>query len=139
MRTRHLLTKSSIYKNKLFRYVLNGLIATLIHYAVLNFNIYVLDFSSMGAANTIAACIGILASFIGSRYFVFRANSGDVTSQLTRFVILYSCVALLSGAILYIWSDVYGLTHHLGFLIATCAQVAISYSGNKLLVFKHEV
>ena len=121
---------------ELFRYVVNGLMATAVHYAVLNFNLNVLHFNYAGVANAIAALFGISASFIGVRYFVFEHTSKSLASQLIQFSGLYIILALMQGAILYCWADRLGYDYRVGFLIATAFQFCASYVGNKLWVFK---
>jgi len=125
-------------KAELLRYIINGLAATLVHYSVLNFNLLVIEFESAGVANMVAACFGIAVSFIGSRYYVYRGHTNSLSSQFVRFSLLYAFIALLHGVILFIWTDVYALNHHVGFLLATFFQVLFSYLGNKVLVFKNE-
>ncbi|AJC46008.1 GtrA family protein [Xanthomonas sacchari] len=121
---------------QLVRYLINGLVATAIHYSVLRFNMQVLDMHSAGVANGIAAIFGITVSFIGSRYFVFRAAQGKLGRQGLLFVATYGCIALLHAGILYLWTDVYALDYTLGFLVATCMQVSVSFIANKFMVFK---
>ena len=125
-------------KHELVRYVINGIIATFINYLVLNFNILIIGIMSAGIANFIAAIFGISASFIGSRYFVYKNHTNRAISQLVRFLLLYTFLALLAGFVMYIWSDVYGFSYQIGFVIATVIQVLFSYFGNKVLVFKNE-
>ena len=48
------------------RYIVNGVVATAVHYGVLTFNISVLGFASAGFANFVAALFGIATSFLGS-------------------------------------------------------------------------
>ena len=118
------------------RYLVNGLVATAVHYGVLTFNLNVLDFRSAGAANGVAAVAGIATSFAGSRYFVFRRASDSVTRQAARFVALYGAIALLHAAILWLWTDRWRLDYRLGFLIGSCMQVLTSYAANKWVVFR---
>ena len=118
------------------RYVINGIIATAVHYAVLRFNLGVLHLPSAGLANLIAAGFGISASFLGSRYFVFRAHGGSILHQLAKFGVLYACIALLHGGVLWLWTDVNHFDFRIGFLLATALQVALSFWGNKTLVFR---
>ena len=125
-------------KHELVRYVINGIIATFINYLVLNFNILIIGIMSAGIANFIAAIFGISASFIGSRYFVYKNHTNRAILQLVRFLLLYTFLALLAGFVMYIWSDVYGFSYQIGFVIATVIQVLFSYFGNKVLVFKNE-
>lgn len=121
---------------ELARYILNGIVATAVHYAVLTANLLLFDIPSAGLANIIAAVFGITSSFIGNRYFVFRAHRGSLRSQGQRFLVLYALIACVHGAVLFVWTDVYALDYRPGFLIATFIQFALSYLGNKRLVFK---
>jgi putative flippase GtrA len=121
---------------QLIRYVINGLVATLIHYSVLRFNIEVAKLPSAGIANAIAAIFGITVSFVGSRYFVFKATQGDLLRQGAVFLLTYACVAALHGLILYVWTDRYGLNYSIGFLLATGMQMSCSFFANKFMVFR---
>lgn len=118
------------------RYIISGLFASLVHFAVLVFNMQVLEMSSAGMANLIAACFGISTSFLGSRYYVFRAAHAPVLPQALSFGALYALLALAHGFTLYLWTDRAGLDYRLGFLVATGLQVVLSYAGNKSLVFR---
>lgn len=119
------------------RYIINGIFATSLHYAILIYNLHVLSFQSAGLANLIASFFGIVTSFIGSRYFVFPATSGSVANQAAKFSGLYLTFAALHGASLFLWVDLWGYDYRIGFVIATAFQVAGSYIGNKFLVFKN--
>ena len=118
------------------RYVINGVVATIVHYSVLSMNLEILKISSAGIANVIGAVVGISISFLGSRYFVFRSVKKSITGQAFKFVFLYGFIAVLHGMVLLIWSDWWGFDYRLGFLIATGVQFSLSYSSNKLLVFR---
>lgn len=120
---------------ELGRYIVNGLVATAIHYAVLSFNLKVLGVPSAGVANFIAAWFGIAASFLGSRFFVFRKKDAPWRQQAVRFLVLYAAIACLHGLLLFVWTDVFHLNYTWGFLLATGLQMTLSYVGNKLLVF----
>jgi putative flippase GtrA len=130
--------KSLIQNKEIIRYVINGLVATAVHYGILNFNLIILEIESAGIANFIAAIFGICVSFIGSRYYVYQNHTNSLKSQITKFLSLYGFIATLHGITLFIWHDVYALNYHLGFIIATFLQVSLSYIGNKTLVFKNE-
>lgn len=126
-----------IYLNKQpVRYIVNGLFATLVHFLVLTFNLKVLGWQSAGAANLVAAVFGIATSFVGSRYYVFNESIEPFFRQFYRFIFLYALIALLHGALMYVWVDLYLYNYIAGFVIATVLQVVCSYFGNKVLVFK---
>ena len=115
--------------------MINGVVATAVHYGVLSFNIHVLGFSSAGLANFVAAWFGIAASFIGSRFFVFRRKEAPLLRQALRFLALYVAIACLHGLLLFVWTDTFHLNYTAGFALATVLQTLLSYLGNKLLVF----
>lgn len=118
------------------RYGINGLAATGVHYGVLTFNLKVLQFSSAGIANLIAAVFGIATSFLGSRYFVFPKTGRSLLYEALKFSGLYGVIAILHGLVLFVWSDVYAGDFRFGFILATALQIALSFWGNKFLVFK---
>jgi putative flippase GtrA len=117
------------------RYVINGVVATSIHYGVLSLNLNVIGMTSAGVANLIAAIFGIFISFLGNRYFVFNKTDDVIIKQALKFIGLYGSIAVLHGFILFLWSDWMGLHYRTGFLIAIVFQMLLSYLGNKKMVF----
>ena len=117
------------------RYLANGLFATGLHYAVLSVLMQGVGMRSAGVANFLAAIVGITASFLGSRNFVFRGHSASWTQQLWRFLILYGLFALIHAGFLHVWTDRLGHDFRIGFLLATGVQTMISFLANKFLVF----
>lgn len=122
--------------NYLIRYVINGLVATGIHYSVLTFLLKVLQFSSAGLSNLLAAIVGITVSFLGSRYFVFRRTDESLIAQGAKFSLLYGLIAFLHGGVLYMLTDRLLIDYRISFVCATVLQVLLSFFGNKVLVFK---
>ena len=120
---------------ELGRFVINGVVATAVHYGVLSLNVNVLGFPSAGVANFVAAWFGIAASFIGSRFFVFRRKEAPWVRQALRFLALYASIACLHGLLLFVWADTFHMNYTAGFALATVLQTILSYLGNKLLVF----
>lgn len=118
------------------RFLINGVLATAVHYLALRLGVEVLKLGSAGLANLLAAPLGIATSFLGNRYFVFQRQGGDLLQQALRFIGLYSAIALLHGSLLYVWSDLLKFNYHIGFLIAVAIQVVLGYLAGKHLVFK---
>ncbi|MEN5426725.1 GtrA family protein [Stenotrophomonas pennii] len=118
------------------RYLINGVVATVVHYGVLQFNIEVLNIQLASVANAIAAVFGITVSFIGSRYFVFRGQQSSVVKQGAHFIMVYVLIALLHATVMYVWADHLGMDYRIGFLLATGMQMVLSFLANKFLVFK---
>jgi putative flippase GtrA len=117
------------------RFVINGLVATAVHFGVLTLAIEALRFPSAAVASFCAALIGSIVSFLGNRYFVFRRREGRIIGQAWRFLLLYVATLTLHAGVLYVWTDLSGLDYRVGFVIATAIQVMLSFFGNKLLVF----
>jgi putative flippase GtrA len=125
----------SLKQIEVVRYAVNGLVATAVHYCVLQINLTLFGMTSVGLANFVAAFFGIFMSYFGSRYFVFRARRQPILKQLTKFGGLYILSAVLHGLLLYAWSDLQRWDYRVGFLMATAVQFIISFWGNKTLVF----
>lgn len=122
--------------SEIMRYAINGIVATAVHYGVLTVNIVFCDFKSAGMANLIAAIFGIAISFLGSRYYVYKQTEENIFHQALKFSGLYGTIAIFHGVFLWIWTDWQGFGYQIGFLIATCMQIMMSFLGNKFLVFK---
>lgn len=121
---------------EIFRYVINGLVATVVHYGVLVVNLNVIGFKSAGLANFFAAIVGITTSFLGNRYFVFNHKKVSIAQQALTFSSLYGAIAVLHGFFIWLWTDWQGLDFRIGFFLATFVQVLISYLGNKFFIFR---
>ncbi|MBT2768157.1 GtrA family protein [Stenotrophomonas sp. ISL-67] len=121
---------------QLLRYVINGLVATGVHFAVLTLLVEVVHVPSKGVANLLAAAVAIVASFLGNRLFVFAATQARASGQLWRFVLLYAAIALLNGGLMALWSDVLKFDYRVGFVLISIIQFILSFLGNRLLVFK---
>lgn len=118
------------------RFVVNGLAATAVHFGTLTFLVEVVNVGSKGVANSIAAVLGIFASFLGNRFFVFASKTGSLRRELLRFSALYATLALLSGALMALWADVLAFDYRIGFVFISGIQLVLSFLGNRMLVFK---
>ncbi len=119
-----------------FRYLINGGVATVVHFLVLTLNLKVLGWESAGLSNIVAAVCGTVVSFLGNRHYVFHGSTEPLLKQIYRFSFIYVAIAMGHGLILYVWSDVYRMNYIFGFMLATVFQVSCSYLGNKFMVFK---
>lgn len=117
------------------RYVVNGLVATFVNWAVMRLCLDVWHLPWASLAYWIGALFGITTSFIGSRYFVFRKNDRPMMRQAIKFVGAYVVIALLASGVMHVWSDWLHLDSNVGFILATGVQVGLSYFCNKKLVF----
>ena len=121
---------------RLLRYVLNGLLATGVHYLVLSVLINSLAVRPIGLANLVAAITGTAASFVGNRRFVFKAVNAPVQKQAVHFAALYAILAVIHSACVYLWCDILNRDYQTGFLLATGLQFLLSYIFNSRVVFR---
>jgi len=124
---------------ELVRYVINGLVATTVHYSVLNICMEHLHLVSAGISNMLASSVGISCTFLGNRYFVFRSYDHAIFSQAIKCVGLYLSIALLNGAILFLWTDQLGYNYKTGFLLSLALQALLSYFFSKKYVFSGNI
>lgn len=117
------------------RYVINGLVATFVNWAVMRLCLDVLNVPWAWLAFWVGALFGITTSFLGSRYFVFKKGDEPIGRQAAKFLATYAAIALLVSGVMAVWSDWLHLDTNVGFVIATGVQVALSYVGNKVWVF----
>lgn len=118
------------------RYLVNGLVAAGVHFTLLYCNLKLLHLPSAGLSNLLAAIGGTGVSFLGNRYFVFRAQHHSIFGQAGRFGLLYALTSLMHGVVLFGWTDLARQDYRVGFLIATGLQLVLSYLGNRHLVFR---
>ena len=129
------LIKRASKNQELMRFVINGVFASFIHFLVLWFFLKVLNFNSAAVSNIIASIFGIMASFLGNRYFVFIGHTEAFFTQLSKFSGLYVAIAVLHGISAYIITDIYSIDYRIGFIFALFVQVILGYLGSKYLVF----
>jgi putative flippase GtrA len=118
------------------RFLLNGLAAAAVHFAVLTCLLKVLALPSAGLANLFAAIVGVSASFVGNRHFVFGPAEEPWKHQLMRFWVLYLGLSVLHGGLLLFWTDVAGLDYRAGFLLGALLAALCTYLGGKRWVFR---
>jgi len=116
--------------------LINGAVATVVHFSVLFVIFDVMRLGSAGASSLMASAVSSLASFLGNRYFVFQTHHDSVMLQASRFTALYLVVAFFHGGFLLTWTDWLGWNYKIGFLAAVFFQVVVGYSGNKYYVFR---
>jgi len=121
---------------RFLRYVVNGLLATGVHYLVLSVLINPLAVRPIGLANLVAAITGTAASFVGNRRFVFKAVNAPVQKQVVHFALLYAILAVIHSACMYLWCDILNRDYQIGFLLATGLQFLLSYIFNSRVVFR---
>jgi putative flippase GtrA len=121
-----------------WRFALNGVVATVVHFLVLSFLIEIVRFKSAGTANGFAAIVGISVSYFGNRTFVFKSNQ-STSHTLPRFLIIYAAVAIWHILVLSIWTDYLGLLYPAGYILATLGSMTLTFLGSRYFVFLTDI
>ena len=123
------------------KFILNGLLATVVHYVamlLLSHHLIAIYAIAYGVAST----FGILTSFLGNKFFVFtsanqnQAQNNSTFTQLRSFLLLYGLIMLICSLLMGLLSDLLHINYNLSFIIALCVQTLLSFFGNKRYVFK---
>ena len=117
------------------RFVVVGLLATAVHYALLFLLVDILALRPIGLANLPAALAGTTTSFIGNRRIVFRASVAS-REALPRFLLLYALLWLAHSVLMLLWADWMAWPYSLGFVLITGTIAIISYRFNARFVFR---
>ena len=117
------------------RFLINGAIATAVHFCVLHVLYVVFQFPSASVSNLVGWACGLAASYTGNRYFVFPSRRGRVADEIWKFLVLYVSLALLQGLIMLVWTDMLGRDYRIGFLFCAVVQASLAYLGNRVLIF----
>jgi len=123
-------------KREAILFILNGGIATAVHFTVLILLIEKLDVQSLVHANIVAGVAGVSYSFLGNKYFVFNFPRGNIYYQASKFILIYICIIFFHTLILNISTNVYGLDYRASFVIASLIIIIISFLSNKFMVFR---
>lgn len=120
---------------RVLRFVLNGLVATAVHYGVLAGLIEGAGMASAAIANALAAVCGIAVSYAGNRHFVLRSRAPHSRAG-PRFLCSYAAVVLLHGGAMALWADIGALDYRIGFLLFTGVAAVLTYLLNRFFVFR---
>ena len=120
---------------RVFRFGLNGLFATAVHYGVLAGLVEAAGMASAAIANALAAVCGIAVSYAGNRTFVLRSRAPHRRAG-PRFLVCYAAVVSLHGGAMALWADLEGLDYRIGFVLFTGAAAILTYLLNRFYVFR---
>lgn len=120
---------------EIFLFLINGFLATLIHFAALILFVNFVGLS-YGLSNFLSFLVGSISSFLGNKFFVFKVkNKFRTSSQFIKFFFLYLALAFEHGVALYWWSDINEYNYIVGFLLITMLNIIISFIFNKYIIF----
>jgi putative flippase GtrA len=118
-----------------WRYVLNGGVATLAHYATLRVLMALYPSTDPGVCNLGASAVGISVSFLGNRLIVFAGSTKWLWGQLWQFVLLYVALSVVQGLFMHLLVANLELNVTVSFLMCTAFQFVAGFWANKAIVF----
>jgi putative flippase GtrA len=103
------------------RYLLVGLLATTVHYALL---VALVEFAGVGAGPSAAfgAACGALAAYAGNRRYTFTGSTAHMQA-LPRFLAVAALGAVTNGAIVWTGTEVLGVHYLAAQVFATSIVV----------------
>ena len=117
-------------------FILNGVVATVVHYAVCMLCLSLFAFKSLGLSFFVGSIFGTVASFLGNRFVVFVATQGEVLPQFVKFVLTYMAISLLVSFIVGSLTKSSDLSSQIIFLLGIAFQVTLSFLTSKWLIFR---
>ena len=123
-----------LINHSIFRFAINGLVATGVHYIAMVFAIHVLHITWYSLAYAFAFLFAVVASFWGNKRFVFK-NHQPQNFQFLKFASLYTVLLFLTSLTMWVISDYGGLHYNVGFIFAVTLQFIVGYLGSRYIIF----
>ena len=108
-----------------FRFVMSGIISTLIHFSFLFILVEILSIFSVG-----------LSSFILNNFFVFRKSFKGIMKTYLKFVLSNIFVIFATSFLFVIWSDLLSYDYRMGFIFIYGLIAIFNFYFYKNLIFK---
>jgi putative flippase GtrA len=117
------------------RFVLVGLVATLVHYLVILCLVDLLNLLDPTPATVVGSVFGIATAYVGNYHYVFGVDDNRHDHYVPRFVITYLIVMTIHASVMYLFVELLLLPYELGFITATALSAITTFAANNLVVF----
>ncbi|AZL16396.1 GtrA family protein [Rickettsiales endosymbiont of Stachyamoeba lipophora] len=121
--------------HKLLRFIVVGIIVTLIHASILALLVEAAHLAVL-PANFIAFCIAFIISFLGHHHWSFKSTA-KYRNSLPRFLACALLGILFNQVIMCISIEILRLNYRIGFIIIICVIPIITFIVNNFWAFKH--
>lgn len=115
------------FEKRVVRFLISGGLNTIATYGIY---LFLLNWFGYKPSYSVAFILGILMSYIGNRFFVFKSHQGIKTVLL--FPLVYLLQYFVGLAVLWIWIDFFHLNPQLGPLITILVSIPLTYLVSKL-------
>ena len=119
------------------RFVLVGLVATLVHYLVILCLVDLLSLLEPTPATVVGSVFGIATAYVGNYHYVFGVDDKRHHHYVPRFVITYLIVMSIHASVMYLFVEILLLPYELGFITATALSAMTTFVANNLIVFSN--
>lgn len=121
-------------ENEIIRYIISGIINTVVGYGVFICLVYLLDVNPF-YANAIGYIIALCIAFILNKYFVFNVKNTQIKHFL-MFIIAFIVAFFINVIVLSLFLNVLNLYPAIAQIFAMISYTVSFYIFNKFIVFK---
>lgn len=118
---------------EIIRYLIAGLINTLLGYGVFISFVFFMNFNPY-YANGLGYCIALCVAFLLNKYYVFNKKETNIY-HVIRFLITFLIAFIINLIILFVCLDFLELNSALGQIFAMLSYTVSFYIFNKYIVF----
>lgn len=127
------------FKNKMeyiriIKYAIVGVANTLIDwivYFVLNEFLLIEPW----IANIIGYAVGTCVSFVGNKFFTFKAKNTKTGIEFIKFIVVNVLSLALSTGVIALTTSVLKINKYIAKILSTCVSMSINYVGSRFFVF----
>lgn len=122
---------------KIIKYAIVGVANTLMDwvvYFVLTKFIYVEPW----IANVVGYVVGMLSSFVGNKFFTFKAKNTKTGIELVKFVIINMISLGVSTGVIALTTSVWSWNKYIAKILSTGTSMTINYIGSRFFVFENK-
>lgn len=120
--------------NEIVRYVIAGIINTIIGYSIFIYLVYVLEINPF-YSNITSYIIALFVAFILNKYFVFNVEDKQI-KRFIMFIISFIIAYSINLVVLFLSLNIFNLNPAIAQIFAMIFYTFIFYLLNKFIVFK---
>jgi putative flippase GtrA len=121
--------------SEIARFVVVGVMATVVHFSVL---ISAVEYWGLmpSPANGIAFLCAVGVTFFGQSFWVFRGHGGLTLAKMIKFACSLTIGFTANLGIMAVCTRIFGFDYRIGFLACIVIVTVLNFAVNKLWVFR---
>lgn len=117
------------------RFGIIGLLATAVHFSLLVLLVEA-DMTNPTRATLVGSIAGIITSYIGNYWFVFKVENITHGSAFSRFILAYLIVFTIHGGLMFGLEQHFSIPYVWVFIAATGISAIATFLANRYWVFR---